>query len=171
VVPDGRRLVRLPDAGEHPPFSLALVGLDPNQSVDQVRGLPPPGTVPFDDQQRAARRNLDRAVPAVLGPSRRAVADGPALVHRLQDPGDEQVGPAEARVPPRDVVGVNDSRSGDSAADPRGQCGLAGVAAPVYCQDDRTAGRNVAASSPDHRVNEGGEQLGTPRPRFWLLGC
>jgi len=32
------------------PCRLPLVGLDPDQCVDQVRYFPPPGTVAFDDQ-------------------------------------------------------------------------------------------------------------------------
>jgi len=70
MVPQGRRLVRLSNAGKHPPFGLALVGLHPDQGVDQVRHLPASGVVPFDDQQRAVSRNLDGSFPVVLGPSR-----------------------------------------------------------------------------------------------------
>jgi len=95
-------------AGEAPPLGLSLVGLHPNQGVEQMRRLSAPRTVPFDDQQRAASRKLDMSYPAVLGPARRAEADRPALVHGHEDPFDEQVGPAEARVLPRDVVSVND---------------------------------------------------------------
>jgi hypothetical protein len=53
--------------GGSAPSCLPLVGLHPDQSVDQVRYLPAPGTVPFDDQQRAAGRDLDRSFPAALG--------------------------------------------------------------------------------------------------------
>jgi hypothetical protein len=106
----------------------------------------------------------------VLGPPRRAVADRPALVHGLEDSFDEQVGPAETGVLPRDVVGVNDSRSGDNPADPRRQRRLASVTASVYGQDDRAAGRGIARFAPGHRLDECAQQFGAPRPRFWLLG-
>jgi len=136
--------VRLSCAGEAPPSGLALVGLHPDQGVDQVRHLLAPGTVPFDDQQRAARGNLDGSFPAVLGPSRRAVADRPALADRLQDSLDEQVGPAEAGVLPGDVVGVNDSRSGDSPADPRNAIALRSPSGTVVVHSDRQPDRSAA---------------------------
>jgi hypothetical protein len=90
-----------PDDGA--PSGLPLVGLHPDQGVDQVRCLPPPGTIPLDDQQRAAGRNLDRSLPAVLVPSRRPVTDRLAVVHRDKDPVNQQVGPAEAGMLPGDV--------------------------------------------------------------------
>jgi hypothetical protein len=89
--------------GDGAPSGLPLVGLHPDQGVDRVRCLPPPGTIPLDDQQRAAGRNLDRSLPAVLVPSRRPVTDRLAVVHRDKDPVNQQVGPAEAGMLPGDV--------------------------------------------------------------------
>jgi len=63
---DAITLVELAEAGKHPALGLAHVGLHPDQGVDQVRRFPAPGAVPFDDQQRAAGRDLERAFPAVL---------------------------------------------------------------------------------------------------------
>ena len=40
--------------------------------------LPPPGAVALDHQQPAAGRDIDRSLPAVLGPARRPEADRPA---------------------------------------------------------------------------------------------
>jgi hypothetical protein len=85
MVPEGRCLVRLSDAGQHPRFGLALIGLHPDQGVEQVSHFLSPGTVPLDDQERAARRDLDRSFPAAPGPARRAAADRPALVQGHQD--------------------------------------------------------------------------------------
>jgi hypothetical protein len=88
---------------------LPLVGLHPDQGVDQVRYLPAPGTVSFDDQQWAAGRDLDGSFPAVLVPPGRPVTDRLTVVHGHQDPVNQQVGPAEAGVCPGDVVGVDDN--------------------------------------------------------------
>ena len=95
MVAEGRRLARLSDAGKHPPFALALIGLHPDQEVDQARHRSATGAVPLNDQQRAVSRNLEGSFPAVLDPPRRPVADRPALVHGLQDSSYEQVVPAE----------------------------------------------------------------------------
>jgi len=46
---------RISVAGEPSLFGLPLVGLHPDQAVDQMRYLPASGTVPFDDQQRGWR--------------------------------------------------------------------------------------------------------------------
>jgi hypothetical protein len=170
MVPKGRRLARLSDAGQRPPFCLALVGLHPDQGVDHVRRLAAPGAVPFDDQQRAVGGNLDRSFSAVPGPSRRAVADRPALVNGDQDPFNEQVGPAEAGMRPGDVVGVDHRRSGNRLADPCRQRGLAAVTAPVYCHGDRTAPDGPALSGPGERLDDRAQRLGAPRPGFGLLG-
>ena len=90
----GRRRICCP--GDGAPSGLPLVGLHPDQGVDQVRCLPPPGAIPFDDQQRAVDRNLDRSLPAVLVPSRRPVTDRLAVAHRDKDSVDQQVGPARS---------------------------------------------------------------------------
>src|ERR1039457_1862593 len=110
----GRRAIGRPGGGA--PSCLPLVGLHPDQRVDQVRHIPAPGAVPFDDQQRAAGRDLERSFPAVLVPSRRPVPDRLAVVRGHQDPVNQQAGPAEAGVFPGDVIGVDDSRSGDQLA-------------------------------------------------------
>jgi hypothetical protein len=65
---------------------------------------------------RAAGRDLERSFPAVLVPSRRPVPDRLAVVRGHQDPVNQQAGPAEAGVFPGDVIGVDDSRSGDQLA-------------------------------------------------------
>ena len=155
--------------GGSSPSCLPLVGLHPDQSVDQVRYFPAPGAVPFDDQQRAAGRDLDRSFPAVLVPSRRPVTNRPAVMQGHQDPVNQQVGPAEAGMLPGDVVGVDDSRSGDQPADPGRQRGLAAVAAPVHGQHSRTAGTALVRPPPGHRIDNRAEQLHAPRSGFGLF--
>jgi hypothetical protein len=148
------------------PSCLPLVGLHPDQGVDQVRYLPAPGAVSFDDQQRAAGRDLDGSFPAVLVPPRRPVTDRLTVVHGHQDPVNQQIGPAEAGVRPGDVVGVDDNRSGDQLADPGRQRGLAVVAAPVYGQHGRTA---QVRPPPGHRVDDRAQQHSAPRSGFGLF--
>ena len=149
--------------------SLPLVGLHPDQGVDQVPDLPPPGPVTLDDQQRAAGGNVDGSLPAVLGPSRRPKTDPPTLAHRRQDPVHQQIRPAEARMLPRNVIGVHDSRAGHRRADPRRQRRLARIAAPVHCQNDRPARHDPARATPDKRPDNGSQRLDPPRPGLRLL--
>ena len=60
--------VDLPDPGEVAALGFPFVGLDPDGYVDQVRALPAGGADALDDQQRAARGDLDRARRAALVP-------------------------------------------------------------------------------------------------------
>ena len=73
--------------------------------------LDPPGTIPLDDQQRAAYRDLDRSLPAVLVPPRRPVTDRLAVVDRDKGPVTQQVGPAKAGMLPGDIVRTTPVRS------------------------------------------------------------
>jgi hypothetical protein len=135
---------RIGRPGGGAPCGLPLVGLDPDQRVDQVCYLYPPGTVTCDDQQRAAGWIIDGSLPAMLVPSRRPVADRPALVDRYQDPVNQQVGPAEAGMLSGNVVSVDDDSSRHHVVDPRRHRGLAVVAASIHGQHGRTA-RTAAA--------------------------
>lgn len=162
----GRRAIGCPGGGT--PSCLPLVRLYPDHGVDQVRYLPAPGAVPFDDQQRAADRDLERSFPAAGVPARRPVADRLTVVHRYQDPVDQQAS-AEAGVFPGDVVGVDDDRSGDQLADPGRQRSFAVVAAPVDGQHGRTASAAPVRSAPGHRVDDRAQQLHPPRSGFGLF--
>ena len=62
--------IRVPVAGEVAPLGLFLVGLHPDQGIDQMRHLPALRAVSFDDQQWAASRNAidpSRQCPAHRG--------------------------------------------------------------------------------------------------------
>jgi len=99
---------RLPDPGQAPARRFPLIGLHPDERVHQVRGFAAPGTNSLDDEQRAAGRHIDGSLAAVLSPARRLEGHRLAAVHGHQDPIDQQVGPAEAGVPPGEVIGVHD---------------------------------------------------------------
>jgi len=146
--------VRIPVTGEPSPFRFSLIGLHPDQPIDQVRYLAAPSTVSFNDHQRTVSRNVDRSLSAVLEPSRRPVAECPALMDRHKNPVRKEISPAEAGVLPRDVVGVDDYRSWDSLGDAFRQRGLSAVAAPVYCQDNRTSSHDLAPSAPNYGVDD-----------------
>jgi hypothetical protein len=64
---------------------------------------------------------------------------------------------------------MHDSRPGNRRADPRRERGLTRVAAPVNCQNDRTARHDPARPTPDKRLDNGGQQLGPPRPGLRFL--
>jgi hypothetical protein len=163
----GRGTISRP--GRRAPSGLPLVGLHPDKSVDQVRYLPAPGAVPFNDQQRAAGRDLDRSFPAVLIPVRGPVTDRPTVVHGYQDPVNQQVRPAKAGMLPGDVVRVDDNGSGDQLADPGGQRGFAVVAAPVHGQHGRPGRTTPVWSPPGRRVDDRAQQRHAPRSGFGLF--
>jgi hypothetical protein len=161
--------VRLRRTGPSPPCHLPFVGLHPDQRVDQLPDLPPPGPVALNHQQRAPSRDVDGSLPPVLGPPRRPKTDPPALTHRRQDPVRQQIRPTKARMLPRNVIRMHDSRPGNRPADPRRQRGLARVAPPIHRQNDRTAGHDPARPTPDKRLDNGSQQLSPPRPGLRLL--
>ena len=91
------------------PSRLDDVGLDPDDGVQQVTQLGPPGPDALDDQDPARRGDLDGALARPLIPRRRPVADRQlAATDRLQDALAHEFGPVEEAVPPGHVVGVHD---------------------------------------------------------------
>jgi hypothetical protein len=143
--------------------------LDADHCAGEVRAFAAGRADPFDDEQRAACRYLDRAVTVMLVPSRRAEANWLPSVRRNQDAVNQQVGPVKAGMPPGDVIGMHHSGSSDYALQPRRQGGLATRAAPIDSQDDRpVTGSSVFAELYEGRSDHG-QQLHTPRPSFRLI--
>lgn len=124
---------------------------------------------PFDDEQRAASRYRDRALPLALVPPRGPEAHWLAGPDGNQDAVDQQIGPAEPGVPPGDVVGMHDGRPRDRVPQPRGQCGLAAGAAPVHGQHDRTVTGAPGLAELQQDGGDIGDQFSMPPPGFGLV--
>ena len=168
----GRWAAWLSYAGEVALLGFLLVGLDPDGRVGEVGAFPPSRADALDDQQRTVCRYLNRARTLAFLPSGRAVRHGPSATCRGEDATYQQVGPAEPRVPPGDVVGMHDGRSRHDGMQSRRQHGLAAGAAPVHGQDDGTTmSACPVAVTPQKGIRDDRQRLSTPRSGFGLLGC
>ena len=105
------------------------------------------------------------------GPARRAKAHHFAAVKRQQDPINEQVGPAEAGVPLRDVIGVHHGRARNGVLQACRQRGLPAGAAHIYCQYDTLAlaPSSSPATKPEQGLSNHRERHGTPWSTLGLL--
>ena len=124
MVPDRPRPAGLPDARQAPPLGFVLVGLHPHQHADQIRDPSdrPAPTPSIMSTGHPAGTGMDpggRARPNLAGETHRFTA-----AKRHQDPLNEQVGPAEAGVPPRDVICVHHGRARNGVLQPCRQRGL-----------------------------------------------
>jgi hypothetical protein len=108
----------------------------------------------------------------VPGPARRAKTHQFAAVKRHQDPINEQVGPAEAGVPPRNVIGVHHGRVCNGILQACRQGGLPAGAAPIYRQYDTLslAPGSSPATKPEQGLNDHRQRHGMPGPALGLLG-
>lgn len=88
-------------------FDIAAVGPDVHGGIHEVPQSGPARSDAFDDHQNRSMGDSYRAHTAVHVPSRRPVGNWLALVQRLQDAADQEIGPAEAGMGPRDVIGVD----------------------------------------------------------------
>ena len=165
----GRRPAGVPDPGQVAALGLGFVSLDPDRRVDQVHAFPAGGPDALDDQQRAARRDLDRPRALALVPRGRPERHRPPGPRWLQDAADQQVGPAEPGMPPGDVIGVHDRRSRHGLPEPRRQRRLAAGTAAVHGHHDRPVPGPSVPAEPHHGAGHLADQLRTPRPRFGLL--
>ena len=170
VVLHGWRPAWLADPDQAAALGFALVGLDPDRCVEEVRVFAAGRAHALDGEQRAARWYLDRPGALALAPL------GRALSHRLpgargqQDAVGDQAAPAEPGVPPGDIVSMRDTRPGDDVAQPSGQGGLSAGAAPVHGQHNGTVTGARALAELHDRGGSNGRRLGMPRPGFGFIG-
>ena len=166
LVPEGLRVGVAAVARDPAALRLGEVGLHPDERVEVVAQLPAARADALDDHDARARRDLDRARPAARVPRRRSVG------HRASGAGvgehaAEQFGPAEERVMPGEVVGVQHGaraqRLGEGGRDRR----LARTAASVHRHD---ADERLGAS-PDELVRHLPPCARSPRAGERLAGA
>ena len=158
----GWRPAWLADSGQAAALGFALVGLDPDRRVEEVRVVAAGRAHALDDEQRAARWYFDRPGALALVPLGRAVSHRLPGARGQQNAVGEQAGPAEPGVPPGDVVSVHDSRPGNDVAQPSGQGGLSAGAAPVHGQHNGTVTRARALAGLHDCGGGNGQRLGMP---------
>src|SRR5712691_10759558 len=81
--------------------------MHPNHGAGQMGYLPPCGADAFNDHNRGVRRHVNLASASAARPRRWLVMHPLSTVQGFEDAVDHQVVPAEPRVPPGDVVGVD----------------------------------------------------------------
>jgi hypothetical protein len=91
-------------------------------------------------------------------------------VKRHQHPLNEQVGPAEAGVPPRDVICVHHGRARDGVLQRCRQRGLPARAASIYGQHYTLAARSSPVTKLEQALSNHRQRYGTPQSAFGLLG-
>ena len=113
------------------------IRLHPHESVNQARQLSASGTHALHHHGSAASEDLNRTLSPALDPGWRSVGDPLASANGRKHAAPHEVGPAEERVVPGNVVRANDGNARDDFSQTRREGRLPRPAAPVDGDDGR----------------------------------
>ena len=144
-----------------------VIGLHPDVQVDEVGDGPHPRAGALHDDEWRARRDGQRPIASVRPPRRGNQGEG-AVAAQVGERGDEQVIPFEQRLVPIEIVDAQHLCARDGGDKSGGDRGLAGTAAPVHCDDPRSAG--MRSDECEDVLGQGARPAGAPGRYRRLLG-